>query len=248
MKRILPAVMAIFGVAGCSSGVGAGDTSQKVSDGWTAKWCQVQPGHTKEALVASMGPPTRSGPTFMTWAADQHQFNAFLEADGKIEQLDINLAKLSDAEKAALPCSNMRTRESVAAAAAPPARPAPRACALLSDAEMSSILGAAVVGEPTDRSPNQTKCTYQPASGASPSVELAVDWGGGEAAMTAMGLMGRIEPGLANPYEGLGDQAAAIGPMLMIRTGDDLVKITFSGVSGTPGKARQIFEIAKGKM
>ncbi len=247
MKRTLLAVMAMSGVAACST-AGAGDTSQKVAEGWAAKWCQVQPGQTKEALVASMGPPTFSGPAFMTWAANQHQYHAFLEADGKIDQLDINSVKLNEAEKAALPCSTSRTRESVAAAAAPPKGSAPRACTLVSDDEMSAILGAAVVGEPNDSSSGKTQCTYHPASGVSPYVELTVDWGGGEAAMTAMGMMGRIEPGLASPYKGLGDQAAAVGPMLMIRTGEDLVQITFSGVSDTPAKARKIFDTAKAKM
>lgn len=107
MKRTLLAVMAMSGVAACST-AGAGDTSQKVAEGWAAKWCQVQPGQTKEALVASMGPPTFSGPAFMTWAANQHQYHAFLEADGKIGQLDINSVKLNEAEKAALACSTIR--------------------------------------------------------------------------------------------------------------------------------------------
>ena len=66
--------------------------------------------------------------------------------------------------------------------------------------------------------------------------------------MASAGAMGRREPGLTNPYEGIGDQAAAVGPALMIRTGEDLVTIVFTGVSGAPAKAKRIFETAKARM
>jgi hypothetical protein len=55
--------------------------------------------------------------------------------------------------------------------------------------------------------------------------------------MTAMGMMGKHEPGLTNPYDGIGDQAATVGPALMIRTGEDLVTIV-----------KRIFETAKARM
>lgn len=55
-------------------------------------------------------------------------------------------------------------------------------------------------------------------------------------------------PGLTNPYDGIGDQAAAVGPALMIRIGEDLVTIVFSGVSEAPAKAKHIFETAKARM
>jgi hypothetical protein len=188
----------------------------------------------------------------MSWSAHQFQFNAFMEPDGNVEQLDINLHSLTPAEKAALKCAEVRTRRSVAAAAAPvtatPSRPSPRACALVSETEMSTILGAPVVAEANDRSNGRTECIYKATAGISPYVELSVDWGDGEAAMAATGMMGKREPGLTNPYEGIGDQAAAVGPALMIRTGKDLVTIVFSGVSDAPAKAKQIFETAKARM
>ena len=251
MKRILVVIGIAAAFAGCSEELPAtSGVPRAVAETWTAKWCQAQPGSTKEALVAIMGQPTGASPEHMSWSAHQFQFNAFLEPAGTVRQLDINRHSLSEAEKAALPCDPVRTRDSVAAAAeaAAPSRPAPRACALVTDAEMSAILGASVVGEPNDRSTGRTVCTYKPASGISPYVELAVDWGGGAAAMAAMGMMGKIEPGLSSPYEGLGDKAAAVGPMLMIRTGEDLVQITFTGVSEVPAKARRIFDTAKAKM
>lgn len=127
-------------------------------------------------------------------------------------------------------------------------RPAPLACALVTGAEMSTILGAQVVAEANDRSAGKTECLYKPASGISPYVELSVDWGGGEAAMTAAGMLGQREPGLTSPYDGIGDQAAAVGPALMIRTGEDLVMIVFSGVSDAPATAKRIFDTAKARL
>ena len=111
---------------------------------------------------------------------------------------------------------------------------------------MSAILGAPVVADPNRG--GKTECDYKPASGMSPAVKLTVDWGDGKVAMTAMGMMGKREPGLTSPYDGIGDQASAVGPALMIRTGEDLVTIVFTGVTGAPAKAKRIFETAKPRM
>jgi hypothetical protein len=122
------------------------------------------------------------------------------------------------------------------------------ACELVTQAEMSRILGAPVVAQNNDHSTGKTECIYTAASGISPYAELSIDWGGGEGAMMGVSMLGQHEPGIANPYEGLGDQAAAIGPALMIRTGEDLVTLVFSGVEDIPSKAKQIFETAKARM
>lgn len=124
----------------------------------------------------------------------------------------------------------------------------PLACELVTSAEMSQILGAAVVGVPNEESSGKTECSYAPEQGVSPQVEFAVTWGDGHAAMTAMDMMGNIEPGIANPYQGLGDQAAAVGPALLIRSGEDLVTLTFSGVDDAPAVAKKVFGIAKARM
>jgi len=242
--------VAVF--AGCSNSTSTAGISKDVAEAWPAKWCQAQPGNTKEQLVALMGQPTGSSEEHMSWSAHQFQFNAFLDSGGKVRQLDINRHSLSEAEKAALPCSDVRTEQSAAETETggntSSARQSVRACAMVTAAEMSAILGAPVTAEANDRSNGKTECIYTPTSGISPYVELSVDWGGGEAAMTATGMMRKMEPGLTNPYEGLGDQAAAVGPALMIRTGEDLVTIVSSGVSDAPAKAKQIFETAKGRM
>ena len=259
MKRILlgavcvASIACVTSIAGCSGSGSSSGMPQSIADGWPAKWCQAEPGNTKEKLVALMGPPTVATAGGMTWSAHRYQFNAFFDSDGTVRQLDINNYSLSAAEKAALACASVRTRRSVAAAAraaaapAGPSRQSPGACSLVTGAEMSTILGAPVVAEANER-PGKTRCIYTPASGISPSVDLSVDWGDGKAAMTATGMMERREPGLTSPYDGIGDQAAVIGPALMIRTGEDLVTIVFTGVTDAPAKAKHIFETAKPRM
>jgi hypothetical protein len=125
-----------------------------------------------------------------------------------------------------------------------------KACDLVTAQEMTAILGSDVVAQPNDGSNGKTECIYQTGNpeGSSPYAELTVEWGSGEAAMTAMGMMGQIEPGIADPYEGIGDQAAAIGPTLMIRSGDDLITIVLSGVDDMPATAKKIFATAKARI
>jgi hypothetical protein len=126
-----------------------------------------------------------------------------------------------------------------APSAKPTARPELRkACALVTAAEMSAILGAPVTAEGDDRS-GQTKCTYSVAQGPSPYAEVQLSWGDGEAGMAGAGLAG---PGVANPYAGLGDQAASAGPMLLIKRGQDLITLVLSGVD-IRATAKQIYEI-----
>jgi hypothetical protein len=199
-----------------------------------------------------MGPPTDTSPTTMSWNVKQYRFYAFLDPDGRVRQLDINTYSLSAAEQAALSCATVRTIKSMAGAAARaaagPPRPQPAACTLVTDAEMSAILGAAVAADPKDRSRGGTECQYNPVSGISPAIKLSVDWGDGRIAMKAAGGMGSHEPGLTSPYAGIGDEAFAVGPALMIRTGEDLMTIVFTGVSDAPAKARRIFDTAKARM
>jgi hypothetical protein len=243
-------VVAVGLSAGCSV---AGDTSsvpRAVADGWSAKWCQAAPGNTKEQLIGIMGAATTTTDTTLSWSAYQYQFNAFLDPDGTVNQLDVNTHSLSEAEQAAFTCEKIRSKRSVARAAknaaARPRRPDPVACTLVSEAEMSAILGAPMLTDPNLRSGN--KCIYKATTGISPYVELSVDMGDGKSAMAAMGSMGKAEPGIASPYDGIGDQAATVGTALMIRSGEDLVTIVFSGVSDAPAKAKRIFDTAKPRM
>lgn len=121
------------------------------------------------------------------------------------------------------------------------------ACEMVTQSEMSAILGVAVAAKDTTHSAGETACTYAAPSGF-PTVQMAVDWGDGEAAMGAFEMLNRNEPGIGSPYNGVGDQAVAIGPTLMIRTGEDLMKLIFSGVDDAPTKARKIFQTAKPRL
>lgn len=143
------------------------------------------------------------------------------------------------------------TTSPVAMAAIPiemPKRKSVKACDLIPAKEMSAILGGAVSAQPYDRFSGKTQCIYKPSEGISPYVEFSVEWGGGAGAMAGAAMMGQREPGIASPYDGIGDQAVAVGPALMIKTGDDLVMIVFSGVEDTPAKAKKIFDAAKARM
>jgi hypothetical protein len=127
-------------------------------------------------------------------------------------------------------------------------KPQPTACTLVTPQEMSAILGSTVTAEPHEGTVDQTECIFKPANAPSPYIELTVNYGDGEAAMGAATAMNHVEPGITNPYAGIGDQAVAVGTALMIRTGEDLVTITFSGVDDAPAKVRKIFDIAKPRM
>ncbi len=133
------------------------------------------------------------------------------------------------------------------AALAPAQRPVAKACDMVTEAEMSGILGVAVSAKDLTHSSGESDCKWAAASGY-PAVELEVDWGDGEVAMRAFGLMNRKEPGIASPYDGIGDQAIAVGPALMIQTGEDLMKMIFTGVDDAPLKAKKIFDTAKARM
>jgi hypothetical protein len=136
----------------------------------------------------------------------------------------------------------------VAEATGTPPKPRATACDLVTGAEMSAILGGTVVPEKHDRSNGKTQCIYTAAQGVSPYAELSVEWGSAEAAMTAASMMNKREPGIADPYEGIGDQAAAIGPTLMIRSGEDLITLVFSGVDDVPAKAHKIYDTVKARL
>jgi hypothetical protein len=121
------------------------------------------------------------------------------------------------------------------------------ACEMVTAAEMSAIVGSEVTAKNNDRT-GKTECIYTSTREAGPYVELSVAWGDGQAAMMGVGFLSSREPGIASPYDGLGDQAIAVGPALMIRTGEDLMQIVFSGVDDVPAAAKQIYTTAKGRM
>ena len=100
-------------LAACSGGDSTAGVAQSVSDTWPAKWCETLPDVSKEQLLTTMGQPTTSLETQLTWSAPQYKyhFTAFFNADGTVKQLEIMSYMLSDAEKAALPCDAVRVRK-----------------------------------------------------------------------------------------------------------------------------------------
>ncbi len=123
------------------------------------------------------------------------------------------------------------------------------ACELVTAQEMSAIVGSPLGAESEERPSNaETTCTYKKAESLSPDVTFTLNRGHGEAAMAGMGMLSQAEPGIADPYEGIGDHAATVGPQLWIRTGEDLVTLTILGFDDVPGKARKILDTAKARM
>jgi hypothetical protein len=257
MKSTFPALVLVVLLSACSGSnnasgkAAAGDAAKGASDTWATNWCQAMPGNTQEQLVALMGPPTSTPPNQLSWTAPGVAYTAFMNADGVAKQLDISTSSMSDEEKAALKCKATRTlraMELAAAAAAKTPHSSTPACELVSDSEMSAIVGAPVIGRAEEHPNSSTKCTYKPASGIAPSVEFTVTWGDGFAAMQGMGLAGSRQSGMVTPYDDIGDQAGAAGPLVLIRTGDDLVTLVFSGVAEQSAAARKIFDTAKPRM
>ena len=147
--------------------------------------------------------------------------------------------------------ASQATQEDIAdiakAVAAANRRDPRKACELVTAAEMSVILGSTVAAVPDESSSGETRCIYKAVTSLIPKVDFKVEWGEGETGMKAAGVMDKHEPGIVSPYDGIGDQAVAVGPALMIRSGKDLVWITFSGVDEAPAKAKKIFDTAKAR-
>jgi hypothetical protein len=87
----------------------------------------------------------------------------------------------------ATPPTTTDAQAQAAQAAASEPQQTAKACELVTDKEMTAILGAAVHAEPDDRSNGKTECIYTPVAGVSPYVEFSVEWGSGEGAMMGAG-------------------------------------------------------------
>lgn len=120
------------------------------------------------------------------------------------------------------------------------------ACATISAAEMSNIVGQPVAAEADDG--NGSVCTFRPGPDRMPFIEVRIERGGGEAAMVSARLLRSLEPGISDPLDGIGDQASASGPVLMVRTGDDLVQLTLWGVADHLDAARRIIATMRPRM
>jgi hypothetical protein len=126
---------------------------------------------------------------------------------------------------------------------------APTACELVSAADMSTVLGSAVGSVADDRG-GQTKCTYETAGGelGAPYVEVQLNWGDGVAGMKGAGaLESQLGPAM-DELAGLGDQATSVGPMILIRRGEDLITLVISGVPDSTAAAKSIYDLLSARL
>jgi len=173
-------------------------------------------------------------------------------------------------------CSKQGPATDAATAAVSAAAPAAtkvrgKACDMVTEAEMSAILGGAVAAAPggNERPPSSTECIYSSIDGpapiwepqsyaegqaiAGPYAEIQVDWGGGDPQTmdTSVGLINRAAPTAAvDPLAGLGDRAYQVTPtQVFISLNGDLMMIRFAPrADDVIAKARRIFETAKGRL
>ncbi len=113
-------------------------------------------------------------------------------------------------------------------------------CSFVTVPEMRAILRAQI----TARVVGGNKCVYEVPSHPGPYSQVQVERGDGRIAMKSAGAMG----GMTSPVKGVGDQAMSVGPLLMVRTGEDLVEITMSGVQAPTEKAKTIFNTVKKRL
>ena len=133
--------------------------------------------------------------------------------------------------KAGAELSSTSRPATVATEAASSARPGhPAACSLITQEEMSRILGGAVA-KPEAR--GTLTCTYRPGvqEALTPYAEIKIDWTGGQQAMQGMRLaekaMGQ-DAGFAvfDKIDGVGDEASMmIGGVMTVRKGKTLITI-----------------------
>jgi len=126
-----------------------------------------------------------------------------------------------------------------------------KACDMVTQAEMSAILGGAVTAVATEGGQSWTQCIYSPVTGTAPlEVELKVEWGAGPSLAPAAGLANTAAPiDAVDPLQGIGDHAVQVPGLVLIKVGEDLMTVQFVyGDTDLPGKARRIFETAKGRM
>jgi len=123
----------------------------------------------------------------------------------------------------------------------------PSACSLVTQEEMSAIIGMTVVGVPDESSSGVTGCVYTAPTSLSPDAWLKVAWGEGETLSRGLGMAERADPDLADPLDGLGDEAAQVGPTLMILSGEDSVEIYLTGISDVVPPARKILALVESR-
>ena len=136
--------------------------------------------------------------------------------------------------------------------AAPGASRRTSACEMVTQAEMSAILGGAVKATPVDKGRTSTECDYA-GPDDKPYAELQVDWNAGDPEVLgkAAGLAQGAGPaGAVGGLQGLGDRAYQVtASQVFISAHGHLMMIRFlPGTSDVLGMARRIYETANARM
>lgn len=139
-------------------------------------------------------------------------------------------------ERAGTPVADPPSRAATSAVVPAPAKAPirPTACALLSQEEMSAILGGAVAAPQGKEGADTTSCRYSPAAenAMSPYADVDIDWDAGEEAMAGSRIAAKVmgkDAGMSvsTPIEGLGDEASSmIGGVTAVRKGRAYIQIT----------------------
>jgi hypothetical protein len=122
-----------------------------------------------------------------------------------------------------------------------------QACKLVTLDEIVALAGGPLEAI-ADEGVGRTGCVWEPAGGGLPRLELKIEWGMADVALTATGVLEKHEPGISSPYDDLGDEAVVIGPVVMIKRDEDLVTITVSGIDEADAAVRTIYETATARM
>lgn len=126
------------------------------------------------------------------------------------------------------------------------------ACDMVTQTEMSAILGGAVKATLVDKGSSSTECDYA-GPDDKPYAELQVDWNQGDPAVlgNAAGLaQGAGPPGAVEGLRGLGDRAYQVTDFqVFISTRGHLMMIRFlPGTRDVLSMARRIYETANTRM
>jgi hypothetical protein len=82
---------------------------------WVAVWCSLSPDLDRDEIIDAMGEPSGEytvsdgGEPQLWWAQDQYDFRAYLDVDGSVLELVGDYDALSDADRARLPCQELRS-------------------------------------------------------------------------------------------------------------------------------------------
>jgi hypothetical protein len=81
---------------------------------WLDAWCRLDPSMSREQIIELMGEPSGEytvadgGEPQLWWARDQYDFRVYLDVDGSVLELVGDYDALSAADRALLPCPELR--------------------------------------------------------------------------------------------------------------------------------------------